>query len=98
MQLTPEEAQNSELLRNLAAQQAVQMQQAQLYAQKQQQYAYGWVDPTRFDQTNVDFVSITKKDLNKVLWNIKPLTKAQLFLFTGFALLCAGLFIKLVGI
>lgn len=44
MYLTPEEAQNSELLRNLAAQQALQMQQAQLYA-KQQAYSHGWADP-----------------------------------------------------
>ena len=44
MHLTPEEAQNSELLRNLAAQQALQQQQAQLYAQ-QQRYSHGWHDP-----------------------------------------------------
>ena len=46
MHLTPEEAQNSELLRNLAAQQALQMQHAQLYAQQQQaqRYSHGWYD------------------------------------------------------
>lgn len=38
MYLTPEETQNSELLRNLAVQQQLQMQQAQLYA-------HGWHDP-----------------------------------------------------
>ena len=38
MHLTPEETQNSELLRNLAVQQQLQMQQAQLYA-------HGWYDP-----------------------------------------------------
>lgn len=38
MHLTPEETQNSELLRNLAVQQQLQMQQAQLYA-------HGWHDP-----------------------------------------------------
>ena len=38
MYLTPEETQNSELLRNLAVQQQLQMQQAQLYT-------HGWHDP-----------------------------------------------------
>lgn len=44
MYLTPEEAQNSELLRNLAAQQHMQIQQAYLY-ERQQSYAHGWIDP-----------------------------------------------------
>lgn len=43
MMLTPEETKNSELLRNLAQQQALQQQQA-LRQQQARRYSHGWHD------------------------------------------------------
>jgi hypothetical protein len=91
--LTPEELNNNELMAQLKLQQAAQLAQQQLYA-------YGWHDPNATQQK----YSIDKwepiEDLNKKLWNIKPI-KFRLVpvLFSiSFALLFITIIIKLKGI
>ena len=78
-------------MEQLRLQQEANIQQAKM----QQKYTYGWVDPTTWHQPNVIFKEV-EQDLNKVLWNIKPIPAHKwLAMFAG-VLIVIGIVIKVL--
>lgn len=89
--LTPEETQNSELMRQLELQQHAQLEQAKL------RYHAGWHDA----RTMYAPIGNIEQDLNKVLWNIGliqwPKIKPQYVLLgVSIALVTLAIILKVV--
>lgn len=78
----------------------IRAEQALLRAKQQQAYSYGWHDPLATQQRYALDKWEPIEDLNKKLWNIKPIKfrPIPILLLFSFALVCIAILIKVKGI